>query len=262
MSINKVILTILVVLAVFGPLSVLKAQQPIPAKGNNETLGIGAQRLMQLRAELAMELREIQRTLALIDPNDARLAETLKIQQADALDQLLDVEKDLKAMGINLEAREPANAAAQEAPPTPADPARQAESVPAAENPLVPAPARTMTDPQNMEEYLQTLRDREMRTEMPGSTFPGIPGRENATPRGQLNPLFGGEGSPVPAFQGNPEDVLNPAIPPDPWAPRASKETQELQKSVNALQDEVKSLRKQIESLEDQIRLLTKLLSK
>ena len=65
--------------------------------------GVNPALLQRIQGDLNMELKQIQRALGFIDPQDAHLTETLKTRQAEVVTQLKDIAAQLKEAGIATE---------------------------------------------------------------------------------------------------------------------------------------------------------------
>lgn len=207
--------------------------------------GASAQVLLQIKAELAMELREIQRMVDSLAPEqaDSQFAKMLKAQQSDALAQLLEIDKQLKAMGVNT------------------DPPGTAQTT---ETPQIASPTVGTTNPGTAPVQPVLNNEPDWEAILKGEQRPVAETTNRDIPPELAELLLGGSApQPVIPKVARPEDILNPSVQPpqDPWAPKPSKEIVELQTTVNSLQGEIKQLQKQIDSLEAQISLLIKAVS-
>jgi hypothetical protein len=62
--------------------------------------GVNPDLLLRIQSDLNMELKQIQRALSFIDPQDSHLSQTLSTRQTEVLAQLKDITEQLKNAGI------------------------------------------------------------------------------------------------------------------------------------------------------------------
>lgn len=201
-------------------------------------MGMNPAMLMRMRDQLTFEIQQTQRTLGFLDPNDTQLSSTLKQQQTELLNQLKDVNAQLKAQGVPTESPVEGE--------TPTDPnlliqRRDDPTLPMTPNSLIPSMPMPPSTPR-MPDFPMPPNP----MGAPGS-FPGVlpPG---AVP-GTMPNISGGAVTPFDQDQ---------AWADAPWAPQPSKELTELKQTVDALRKELGEMRESIKALETQIQLLNR----
>lgn len=191
--------------------------------------------LLKMKNDLSFELQNIQRTLGVIDPSDAELKKTLTEQQAELVNQLKDINSQLKSQGFPTENEMGTLPPGMPAPPKKNDTLMGGgqERIPSpnwaqprtTDNPpALPAIPNGMGLPPNLPEPMP-----------PGAMVPAIP---NYTP-------------PQPFDQDR-------AWGNSPWVPQPSQELTNLKQTVESLRTEITSLKETVKALETQIQLLNR----
>ncbi len=236
---------------------------PSPLAGFNPAL------LRRMRGELSFELRQIRQTLALIDPRDTQLKQTLQTQQAELVSQLKEITVQLESAGVSPLANEPGL-------PEMPDEKELAEGpgIP----PLPPGTRTIRIPPRSLREGWPPDWEPD-----PAPGFATEPGASLVPPEMTL-PLR----QPAPGFGYDGYDALSsslssplpprPVYPPGPsedtpvgdmarnaartaahdatWDVPPLKEIVALKTTVHALQNEIEAMRADIKALETQLRLL------
>ncbi|MDR0870981.1 MAG: hypothetical protein LBN39_09330 [Planctomycetaceae bacterium] len=177
--------------------------------------------LMKMRNDLTFELQNTQRTLGLIDPGDTELKKTLSEQQSELVNQLKDINTQLKSQGIPLDGED--------------------------------APAGMgMSGLPGLPQKRETL--------MGGGAFPpnpaGLPALNSGLPL-TSQPMMPQPGQILPQTPPQPFDQDH-AWNNSPWVPQPSKELTELKQTVESLRSEIGSLKESVKALETQIQLLNR----
>ena len=210
--------------------------------------------LLRMRNQMTFELQEIQRIIGLVNPDDTQLLDMHKQRQKEVVDQLKDIETQLKAQGVPVE---------EDAVGVPA----HLGVIPPAQDPtLVPGGIpQPPTDPNLLVQTRQPGMPQMppgfqmMNPVMPPQTVDGTnPMQPSVT---GLHPL---PGPPTATIHPNQYVVPPTGFDQDqawansPWVPQPSKELTEMKQTVETLRKEIGDLKSTVKALETQIQLLNR----
>jgi len=218
---------------------------PLFAQDEPPTLGQPLPRdpalLIRMRDQLAFELRETQRTLGFINPNDTQLVETLRTRQTDLARQMNDITGQLQTLGPNPNTGDVPSGMGRPGMLPPGQTAREQE-LPRTD-PLQPY---TPAMPPMMSPWNQPIQPPSSRSGLPGVPIPTYP---------SIAPYNPADKTPNNVPHWNDQDRAWEATP---WGPRLPKELTEMRQSIELLQKEITELRTTIKALETQIQLLNR----
>ncbi|MDR2754696.1 MAG: hypothetical protein LBC20_03230 [Planctomycetaceae bacterium] len=209
--------------------------------------------LLRMKQQLTFELQQTQRTLGFIDPNDKQLTASLQEQQTELVNQLKEINSQLKTQGIPID-----NSAMESeerlvnglVPKTPniiPETLPSGTLPPTAPNPVLPRreiPATGMITPKE--------------NVPPSSASPLRPALP-PTPEMGRNPAGNPINNPIESANHLPTSFdQDQAWADSPWIPKPSKELTELKQTVDSLRKEITDLKENIKALEVQIQLLNR----
>ncbi len=179
--------------------------------------------LLRMRHDLTFQLQESQRVLALVGQEDKQLLELHQSQQKEIIEQLKDIETQLKAQSV--------------------PPAMSGGAMPSQVSPRPPVSSGVPPLPPNFQMLNPML---------PPRTLPGTPGPGSGMSQQRIAPAI----SPPSEF----DQRLDPnqAWANSPWAGQPSKEWAEMKNTVEALRQEISELKTTVKALETQIQLLNR----
>lgn len=214
---------------------------------------ISPTQLLRMRSQLTRELQESQRILGFIDPSDTQLVALHKEQQAELVNQLKEINDQLKAQGVPV-GTEPSAATPGATPLQPAEPTLP--SVPRAADPtLVPGGTpRAPADPNLLVQRRPDPNELPSLNELPPELRAAL---ENRTPQPGMPGMVLPPAQPTPPTPFDQDQAWTES----PWAVQPSKELTAVKDSVESLRKEVSELKETVKDLEAQIRLLNRLLS-
>jgi len=233
---------------------------PVSAQEEPPTLGQSLPRdpalLMQMRDQLSYELRDTQRALGFINPNDTQLVEVLKTRQADFERRIGDITKQLQTPSppniseMMLQGRE----TRRDMPPMP----------PGLLPVQPPVPMRPEPDLRQAEPGMMGGMTGGMPVGIPVGGIQSFPSNGmSAAPMGggisaeRMGVPFGNHSIPMDVPSNAPQ-WGNQTPTWDHWGPRLPRELTEVKRSVDSLQKEIVELRETVKSLETQIQLLNR----
>ena len=204
--------------------------------------------LTQTRERLSIDLRDTERALSVINPNDTQLVEVLKTRQADLTRQMNDVVRQLQMPGSpNITERVPPGIETR----SPLAPGYQ---------PLQPVQPLTPPEPPRTEAVMMspyTVADPQYVPVSPHVPLPGMPG-------GAYNPynppLYHPALPPTPVDPGDRQNFSQWGSQPPTWewGPRLPRELIEVKQSMESMQREIAAIRGTVKALETQIQLLNR----
>jgi len=203
--------------------------------------------LMRMRDQLAFELRETQRALSFINPNDTQLVETLRTRQTDLARQMNDITGQLQTLGPNPNIGDVPPGMGRPGMLSPGQTAREqelqrTETLPPGYTPAPPG----YTPASPMIPGYPPIQQPPNRSDLPPYLLPTYP---PSVPYNQADMIPNN----VPLW-GNQEQAWEAT----PWGPRLPKELTEMKQSVESLQKDIAELRTTIKALETQIQLLNR----
>lgn len=224
----------------------------IPVQPPYQPSGAGLPRvnpavLLKMRNDLSFELQNVQRTLGLIDPNDAELKKTLTEQQAELVSQLKDINTQMQAQGL---------AADGDVPALPGQPGVL---------PTAPKKADTLmgggVDANNW------LIQQQLQPQRPAPRYPGMGSGIEPGSLAGLPPNFSAPNPARDAMPQTPPGYM--PYTPQPidqerawansaWGPQPTKELTDLKQTVESLRTEISTLKESVKALETQIQLLNR----
>ena len=232
----------------------------LPAFAQDDSLPLGQELprdpalLMRMREQLTFELRETQRTLGFINPNDTQLIETLRARQAELARQMSNVSKQLQSLGN----------------PIPEEMFQTTETRPGALLPIQPTMQSGVTPAQSELPIVQGRQEQPSirQTMGPPGMYPTPSMMGQSLPPSYSMPVMpmpgGSYYSPThnmpPDMMDIPQHWNNQTQATDApyWGPKLPKELSDVKQSVEALQKEVVELKELVGRLETQIQLLNR----